>query len=72
MFRGEKVSSDLVGDTYFVGSLPAWTLIWYHLSERPFLLIFFTLIAITIISFTLWRALVAASTKRLRDSGHDI
>lgn len=72
MFRGEQISSDLVGETYFVGALPAWTLIWYHLSERPFLLIFFTLIAMTIISFTLWRALVAASTKRLRDSGNDI
>ena len=72
IFRGEQISSDLVGETYFVGALPAWTLIWYHLSERPFLLIFLTLIAMTIISFTLWRALVAASTKRLRDSGDDI
>ena len=72
LFRGNQVNSNLVGDTYFVGSLPAWTLIWFHLSERPFLLIFCTLIAITIIAFTLWRILLAASIKRLRDSGHEI
>ena len=72
MFRGNQIESDLVGETYFVGSLPAWTLIWFHLSERPFLLIFLALLAIVIISFTLWRLLLSISLKRLRDSGHEV
>lgn len=65
LIRNSGVYSQLVGDTYYVGSLPWWLLLWYQLSEHPVLLAALAVISILLTAFLLWRALRWASDRRL-------
>lgn len=66
-FRSDKVASFRVGDSYFVGSLPLSQLIWYHFSQHPFLLVFFVLLLIVLLTLALWRVVTAYARKRLKE-----
>ena len=68
-FRAGGVASTLVGDTYYVGELPFWTEIWYHLSNQPLALALLAVLAVLVIAFALWRALRAFSSKRHQQGG---
>ena len=65
LIRNSGVYSQLVGDTYYVGSLPWWLLLWYQLSEHPVLLAALAVISILLTAFLLWRALRWAADRRL-------
>ena len=65
LIRSSGVYSQLVGDTYFVGSLPWWLLLWYQLSEHPVLLAVIAVISVLLTAFLLWRALSWAANRRL-------
>ncbi|CCQ11142.1 Cyclic di-GMP binding protein precursor [Pseudoalteromonas luteoviolacea B = ATCC 29581] len=60
-----KVHNSYLGERYYVGSLPPFTYIWFHLSEHPLLLAILTLLTLLIISFVLWRILVSLARKRV-------
>lgn len=60
-----KTDSSLVGKTYFIGSLPIWTALWYPLSKHPILLAVLSVLAILIFAFALWRSFKAVAKKRL-------
>jgi hypothetical protein len=66
----EKVTSELVGETYTVGSLPLWTSIWYPLSSHPILLALLAVIAVLVFAFALWRSLRAIADRRMGGGGH--
>jgi hypothetical protein len=60
-----KVHNSYLGERYYIGSLPPFTYIWFHLSEHPLILAILTLITLLIISFVLWRILTALAKKRV-------
>ncbi len=65
LFRGERVESLLVGDTYMVGDL-AWHLrVWYFLIRHPFILIALSLLVAVVSAFLLWKLLEALRERRL-------
>ncbi|MDR7051402.1 hypothetical protein J2X54_003889 [Duganella sp. 3397] len=63
---GKRVESMLVGDTYKLGELPWWTLIWFHMSGHPVLLGLMGVLAVLVIAFALWRSLRAIAARRLK------
>lgn len=65
ILRGDSIQSNRVGASYYVGELPAYTWLWYHLSGNPLLLAFFSIIAVVIVSLVLWRLLRDFANKRL-------
>lgn len=52
---------------YFVGQIPVHTLIWFHLSDHPFILALLSILTLLMISFILWRLLQALTYKRLAE-----
>lgn len=54
-FRGQRVESLGVGDTYFVGELPWWVMIWMPFSLHPMLLAMLTIAAGLLIAMAIWR-----------------
>ncbi|ATG78217.1 cellulose biosynthesis cyclic di-GMP-binding regulatory protein BcsB [Pseudoalteromonas sp. 1_2015MBL_MicDiv] len=52
---------------YFVGQIPVHTLIWFHLSDHPFILALLSILTLLLISFILWRLLQALTYKRLAE-----
>jgi cellulose synthase operon protein B len=67
IFKQNSIKSDRVGDSYYVGELPAYTWIWYHLSNYPLLLALIAIFAVIIVAIVLWRLLKALARKRLED-----
>ncbi|MBK4995112.1 cellulose biosynthesis cyclic di-GMP-binding regulatory protein BcsB [Pseudomonas sp. S37] len=65
LVRSSGVSSQFVGEPYFVGALPWWLLMWFHLSEHPVLLAVIAAVCVVLFAFLLWRALRWASQRRL-------
>jgi len=65
LVRSSGVSSQFVGEPYFVGALPWWLLMWFHLSEHPVLLAVIAAVCVVLFAFLLWRALRWASKRRL-------
>ena len=65
LIRTSGVYSQFVGDHYFVGSLPWWQLLWFHLSTHPLLLALVAVLTIVLMAFLLWQALQRVTTKRL-------
>ena len=52
---------------YFVGHIPVHTLIWFHLSDHPFILALLSILVLLLISFIIWRLLQALTYKRLAE-----
>lgn len=51
--RGAQVHSLRVGESYFVGELPWWVMIWFPLSVYPLLVAFLTIAAVVLLT-TAW------------------
>ncbi|WP_372810560.1 cellulose biosynthesis cyclic di-GMP-binding regulatory protein BcsB [Pseudoalteromonas nigrifaciens] len=67
VITSQGVSSVKADDTYFVGYVPVYTLIWFHLSDHPFWLAFLSILTLLLISFIIWRLLQALTYKRLAE-----
>lgn len=68
LIRNSGVSSHFVGEQYYVGELPWWLLLWFHLSSHPVLLAFLAAVSVVLFAIVLWRALRWAARRRLADS----
>ena len=69
LIRTSGVSSHVVGEPYYVGKLPWWLLLWFHLSAHPVLLAFLAAASVVLFAIVLWRALRWAAGRRLSDAG---
>lgn len=65
VIRSSGVSSQFVGEHYYVGTLPWWMLLWFHLSGHPVLLAVLAVVVVVSASFLLWRALRWVARRRL-------
>lgn len=66
--RGDEVDAMhdvLVGDTYHLGDIPPWTLLWYKLSHHPLLLALIALATVLIVAIGLWAWLRRRAAHRL-------
>lgn len=63
--RSSGVSSQFVGDHYYVGELPWWWLLWFHLADHPFWLALMATLAVLLAAFVAWRLLRALARRRL-------
>lgn len=65
LIRDSGVYSQLVGERYYIGSLPWWELLWFKLSEHPVLLAFMAVFGVLLTSLLVMRALQWAARRRL-------
>jgi len=69
LIRTSGVSSHAADEPYYVGKLPWWLLLWFHLSAHPVLLAFLAAASVVLFAIVLWRALRWAAGRRLSDAG---
>lgn len=65
LIRDSGVTNHNVGSVYYVGDLPWWEWLWYHLSDRPLLLAGVAFFVVLIFSVLLWHALRYIARRRL-------
>lgn len=65
LIRNSGASGQMVGEHYYVGSLPWWLMLWFNLSEHPILLAIMTAFGMLLSTFLLWRVLQWAARRRL-------
>lgn len=65
LIRDSGVTNHSVGPVYYVGDLPWWEWLWYHLSDRPLLLASVAFFVVLFLSVLLWHALRLIARKRL-------
>ncbi|KQQ65538.1 cellulose synthase [Pseudomonas sp. Leaf127] len=65
LIRSSGVYSQIVGERYYVGSLPWWLLLWYTLSEHPVWLAVMAVFGVLLTSLVVMRALQWAARRRL-------
>lgn len=63
--RNSNVESFRTGEPYYVGSLPWWLVVWFHLSRYPILLSVMGLIAGLIVAAWLFSTLQSIAARRL-------
>lgn len=66
IIRTSGVESHLVGPRYFVGDLQWWQRMWFHFSERPFLLATLAVIGSLLTAWLSWLSLGWVVRRRLR------
>lgn len=66
LVQDRKVHHALVGDTYFIGHLPLTTSIWWFISRHPLLMVLMVLLAASLVTFLVYRALKTLSERRLK------
>lgn len=66
VIRSSGVHSQFTGERYFVGYLPWWELLWFHLSTRPTLLALIAAISVLLVAIVTWQALQWVARKRLK------
>lgn len=64
--RDSGVSSEMVGPIYYVGSLPWWTRLWFHMSDRPWWSVAASFLLMLILAGAAWRGFRRVSHRRLR------
>ena len=69
ILRESGIHSQFVGKHYYVGSLPWWLLLWYHLTDHPVLLAVLSTLVVVLVAFLLWRTLGWISRRRLEVEG---
>lgn len=67
VINSQGIKTIKTDEQYFVGYVPIHTLIWFHFSDRPFLLAVLSIITLLLISFLLWRLLMLLTQKRLSE-----
>jgi len=65
LIRSSGVQGQMVGDHYYVGSLPWWLMLWFKLSEHPILIAFLAVSGVLLSAFMTWRILKWAARRRL-------
>ncbi|ANJ53675.1 cellulose synthase regulator BcsB [Pseudomonas silesiensis] len=65
LIRSSGVSSQMVGEPYYVGHLPWWLMLWFKLSDHPILLAFMAATGVLLTAFLVWRVLQWAARRRL-------
>ena len=65
ILRSSGIHSQFVGEHYYVGELPWWLLLWYHLADHPVLLAVLATLVVLMVAFLLWRGLRWVSRRRL-------
>ena len=67
IINSQGIKTIKTDEQYFVGHVPIHTLIWFHFSDRPFLLAVLSIMTLLLISFMLWRLLMLLTQKRLSE-----
>ena len=67
VINSQGIKSIKTDEQYFVGHIPVHTLIWFHLSDHPFVLALLSILTLLLISFIIWRLLQALTYKRLAE-----
>ncbi|WP_298769572.1 cellulose biosynthesis cyclic di-GMP-binding regulatory protein BcsB [uncultured Shewanella sp.] len=65
LFKDTEVASYDVGEEYFLGELPIWTLVLYHFSHYPILLASLAVLLVLMVTIVLWRVLKIVNKRRL-------
>ncbi|MCL1123640.1 cellulose biosynthesis cyclic di-GMP-binding regulatory protein BcsB [Shewanella surugensis] len=65
IFKSNELASYNVGEHYYLGELPIWTLVLYHFSHYPILLALLAVLLVMIITIVLWRILRVVNKRRL-------
>lgn len=68
LIRSSGVSSQFVGEPYYIGHLPWWMLLWFHLSGHPVLLASLAMLSVLCSAFLVWRLLRVIGRRRLRQA----
>ncbi|WP_299004604.1 cellulose biosynthesis cyclic di-GMP-binding regulatory protein BcsB [uncultured Shewanella sp.] len=66
LFKNAEVASYNVGEQYFLGELPIWTLVLYHFSHYPILLAALAVLLVLMVTIVLWRVLKIVKKRRLK------
>src|SRR5690606_27625651 len=64
--RDSGVSSEMVGPIYYVGSLPWWTRLWFHMSDRRWWSVAASFLLMLILAGAAWRGFRRVAHRRLR------
>lgn len=65
IFHENKIVHNTVGKKYYTGELPIWSLIRYHLSQHPTLMLIVVLFSVFLVAMIAWRVLRFVSYKRV-------
>jgi hypothetical protein len=65
IFHENKIVHNTVGKKYYTGELPVWSLVRYHLAQRPTLMLIIVLFAVFLVAMIAWRVLRFVSYKRV-------
>lgn len=65
LIRSSGVSSQFVGEPYYVGQLPWWLLLWFHLTGHPVLMAAVAALTIVLGAVLVWVLLRAVARRRL-------
>ena len=55
IINSQGIQTIKTDEQYFVGSIPVYTLVWFHLSDHPFVLALLSILILLLISFILWQ-----------------
>ena len=67
LFKGDDIVGLEDNKSYYIGQLPLYKLVWFHLSDSPILLGFLTLLMTGLIIFVVWRLLKYVAYVRLHN-----
>lgn len=67
LIRSSGVVSQTVGEPYYVGELPWWWLLWFHLAAQPLWLAGVAVLVVLLGSFLIWRLLRGVARRRLEE-----
>ncbi len=65
-FRGDTVESSQQGQTYFVGDLPVWHWIWFHIAKHPIILALLGILSGLFVAFLCYSGLRKIARQRLK------
>ncbi|MNQ02074.1 Cyclic di-GMP-binding protein precursor [compost metagenome] len=66
LMHGEQIDTAVLGDTYYVGSLPWWLLLWYHLADHLLFLIVLASLSAVLIASAMFSALSLLAKRRMQ------
>jgi hypothetical protein len=65
LVRESGLNSVQVGPVYYLGNLPWWQLLWFHLSDRPVLLAVLAALTVVLLAFAIWYGMRQIARGRL-------
>nr|MBP6598672.1 cellulose biosynthesis cyclic di-GMP-binding regulatory protein BcsB [Giesbergeria sp.] len=66
LLRGDSVESFRINPVYYVGSLPWWQWLWFHLHSHPLLLALLGVASGLLVTFIVYGALRTMAARRLK------